>query len=352
MKTSADNRRVRQILTGVKNGTIIPRPEFQRNLVWSNKDKLAFLDTVLRGYPFPEIYVALTEVDLETAEGAEMLVDGQQRVTTLYQYFTGSDALKLSANIPPYRELLTDAQTDFMNYEVAVRNLGVVSIDIVKEIFKRINATSYALNAMEINNARYNGALKIAADKIASDQIFNAHRTFSQRELQRMRNTVYALTIIITMISTYFHRDDEIENYLDMYNDEFPMFDDVIARFSNVREFIESLNLTDKSRAWKKTDLLVLIIELDRALNREKIDLDPDVVGPALESFYNRVDAELSEPSGDEDLQAYFRTTVQATNDRASRSARGRVVRKVLLATVGLVDQTTAKPEQYLLREE
>lgn len=345
MKTSADNRRVRQIIAGVRNGTIIPRPEFQRNLVWSNKDKSAFLDTVLRGFPFPEIYVALTEVDLETAEGAEMLVDGQQRVTTLYQYFTGSDALKLSAGIPHYRELPPERQTEFMNYEVAVRNLGVVSIEDVKEVFRRINATSYALNAMEINNARYNGALKATADRIAADELFNAHRTFSAREVQRMRNTVYALTIIISMISTYFHRDDEIENFLEMYNDDFPMSDEVVERFSNVRGFIEGLGLDEKSRAWKKTDLLVLIVELDRAINREGIDLDPDVVGPALESFYNRVEAELSAPSGDEDLQAYFRTTVQATNDRASRIARGKVIRKVILGTVGKVDAINAKPE-------
>lgn len=349
MKTSADNRRVRQILSGVKHGTIIPRPEFQRNLVWSNKDRVAFLDTVLRGYPFPEIYVALTEVDLETAEGAEMLVDGQQRVTTLFQYFEGSQSLKLPAGIAPYRELDAGQQTNFMNYEVAVRNLGVVSIEEVKEVFRRINATSYALNAMEINNARYNGALKITADKIAADDLFNRHKTFSTREVQRMRNTVYALTIIISMVSSYFHRDDEIENYLEMYNDDFPLGQEVMERFATARSFLESLSLDDKSRAWKKTDLLVLLVEIDRILNRENIELDPDVVGPALVNFYNRVDAELAEPSGDEDLQAYFRTTVQATNDRSSRINRGKVIRKVLLATVGRQDQVDLKPEQYHL---
>ncbi len=281
-----------------------------------------------------------------------MLVDGQQRITTLYQYFEGSQALKLPPNVPPYRELTTEQQTEFMNYEVAVRNLGVVSIEEVKEVFRRINATSYALNAMEINNARYNGALKLVADKIAADVLFNKHRTFSTREVQRMRNTVYALTIIISMISTYFHRDDEIENYLEIYNDDFALGDEVISRFSIARDFLENTGLDDKSRAWKKTDLLVLLVELDRILNREKIELDPDVVGPALENFYNRVDAELSEPSGDEDLQAYFRTTVQATNDRSSRINRGKVIRKVLLDTVGKQDDNSdIKPEQYRLPE-
>lgn len=351
MKTSADNRRVRQLLAGIRTGAIIPRPDFQRNLVWSNKDKNAFLDTVLNNFPFPEIYVALTEVDLETAEGAEMLVDGQQRVTTLFQYFTGAEALKLSSETKPYRDLTPEQQTDFMNYEVAVRNLGVVTMEEIREVFRRINATSYALNAMEINNARYNGALKSVADTISSDGFFQRHRTFSTREVQRMRDVVYALTIIISMIGSYFHRDDEIENYLEMYNDEFPLGEDVLRRFYKSRDFIEACGIADNSRMWKKTDLLVLIVELDRVMSREGLELDPAIVGPALAAFYNRVDAEMSEPSGNEDLQAYFRTTVQATNDRSSRTNRGRVVRKVILATVGGVDTTPLTSEQYRLPE-
>jgi uncharacterized protein with ParB-like and HNH nuclease domain len=62
--------------------------------VWTNKDKVRFLETVLNEYPFPEIYIAAGDVDLETGKGTELLVDGQQRITTLYQYFNGSDELR------------------------------------------------------------------------------------------------------------------------------------------------------------------------------------------------------------------------------------------------------------------
>ena len=72
MKTSATNRKLRLLLTGIQNGTLLPRPEFQRRLVWSNKHKLAFLKTVLEDYPFPEIYIAAGDVNSETGEGTEM----------------------------------------------------------------------------------------------------------------------------------------------------------------------------------------------------------------------------------------------------------------------------------------
>src|SRR4051794_8000546 len=99
MKTSATNRKLRILLTGIKSNTLIPKPEFQRRLVWTNDDKLNFLQTVLEGYPFPEVYIAAGVVNPDTGEGTEMLVDGQQRMTTLYQYFMGSDEIKLKPPI-------------------------------------------------------------------------------------------------------------------------------------------------------------------------------------------------------------------------------------------------------------
>ena len=135
MKTTATNRRVRELLTGIRDGTLIPRPEFQRRLVWSNKDRISFIETVILGYPFPEIYVAAGDVDLESGEANEMLVDGQQRVTTLNQYFTGAPDLKLSAKLKPYSGLSKSEKEQFLQYEVVVRDLGKLSIEDIRQVF-------------------------------------------------------------------------------------------------------------------------------------------------------------------------------------------------------------------------
>jgi hypothetical protein len=217
-----------------------------------------------------------------------------------------------------------------MNYEVAVRNLGIIGFEEIREVFRRINSTSYSLNAMEIHNARYRGPLKQCADDIAQDVFFE--RLFTSQEIRRMRDVVYTLTIIISMLSTYFNRDDDLEEFLSRYNDDFPEDSDIRTRFEIAKDFIKACAFSARSRAWKKTDLLVLFVELDRILSKENLALDAKQVGIAIEKFYGRVKQEMSEPSGDEDLQAYMRTTVQATNDRTSRINRGKVIRKVILA--------------------
>jgi hypothetical protein len=125
MKTTATNRKVRELLTALRHKKLVPRPDFQRRLVWNNKDKSAFLETVLLSYPFPEIYVAAGDVDVETGEGTELLVDGQQRVTTLHQYFTASPDLALYGDVKPYADLTKEEKEAFLQYDVVVRDLGL-----------------------------------------------------------------------------------------------------------------------------------------------------------------------------------------------------------------------------------
>ena len=103
MQIAAGTRRIHSLLNGLRTGALVPDPNFQRRLVWSNKHKSAFIETVLRGYPFPEIYIAAGDVNPDTGEATEMLVDGQQRLTTLKQYVDASKDLKLSDEVycPP-----------------------------------------------------------------------------------------------------------------------------------------------------------------------------------------------------------------------------------------------------------
>jgi uncharacterized protein with ParB-like and HNH nuclease domain len=191
MRTTATNRKLRLLLTAIRDKTLVPRPEFQRRLVWSNKHKVAFLETVLLEYPFPEIYVAAGDVNSDTGEGIEMLVDGQQRISTLLQYFMGSDELKLTDEIQPYVELPQEKKIRFLEYDVVVRDLGNLSIANIKEVFQRINSTDYALNAMEIHNARYEGAFKKFAEEIAAQDFLNGIESSARRTLRECRTSVW-----------------------------------------------------------------------------------------------------------------------------------------------------------------
>lgn len=334
MNTTATNRKIRVLLSALRNEKLIPRPEFQRRLVWSNKHKLSFIETILKGFPFPEIYIAAGEVDADTAEGTEMLVDGQQRVTTLNQYFTGSAELKIVEELPSYESLTPEEKMKFLEYEVVIRDLGRQTIGQIKEVFKRINSTSYSLNAMEIHNARYDGAFKKFAETIAQDKFFEDHGVFSPGDVRRMHDARFALMFIISIMSTYFNRDEELEAYLQRYNDDFNDQEQLSEEIHAVFEFIQKCSFTDGSRAWKKADLLTLLVEVHRALYKAKEKIKASRVSSAIKQFYKRVGkmSDLSDSRGTRDAIAYeyYQAALQATNDRSSRITRGKIIKKII----------------------
>jgi hypothetical protein len=330
MKTTATNRKIRVLMTAIKAEKLIPRPEFQRRLVWSKKDKSKFIQTVLMNYPFPEIYIAAGDVDVDTGEGTEMLVDGQQRVTTLKQYFTGDDSLKLDAGIRRYAELSPEEKAAFLEYEVVVRDLGAVPIETIKEVFQRINSTKYALTAMEIHNARFDGEFKQCGDEVAAHPFFEKHSVFSLTDVKRMQDTRYCLTIIATMMGGYFNRDDDLEGYLSRYNDEFSEKDEITQRIEGVLTFIGKCRFDPDCRIFKKNDLFTAIVELDEVSYRLGLRLNR-MMGAALGAFYKMVDARGSEHAPEPDVERYYLATIQASNDRKSRVTRGEIIRNVIM---------------------
>jgi hypothetical protein len=64
--------------------------------------------------------------------------------------------------------------------------------------------------------------MKRFAETIASDEFFETNRVFTTTEARRMNDVRFTLVLIVTVMSTYFDRDSELESYLDKYNDTFP----------------------------------------------------------------------------------------------------------------------------------
>ena len=328
MKTAPTNKKVRELISMVKEGKLIPRPEFQRRLVWTREDKNYFLDSVLRGFPFPEIYFADGDVDLETGEGTQLLVDGLQRVSTLTQYFNGDSDLKLT-KVPAYKDLSEDEKRAFLQYDVAVRDLGSISKSTVIEVFKRINATKYALEDIEVNNALYAGALKKFAAKIAEHNFFKDKKTFNAADYKRMGDLRFALLLIGTLIQGYSNRDDSFESILERYNDDFPLQDEVEAGLEAVFSFTEECGFPPESRVWRKADLFTFLIELDRCFSVQHMKLQPAHVVDSVSRFFAEIE------SGNLDQRSligvYYKAAIQASNDKVNRLRRGIIMNGILL---------------------
>ncbi len=344
MKTSPSTLKIRHIVTMMKEGKLVPRPEFQRRLVWKSEDKVRFIDTILKGYPFPEIYIANGDVNVDTGEGTQLLVDGQQRVTTIFGYFQGDPSTSANA-ISPYASLSKEDKENFLNYDVAARDLGTVRPDEIIEVFRRINSTKYALTDIEINNAVYTGELMRVAEGFAEHAFFDDHKVFRATDIKRMGDVRFVLQVIITMMASYFNRDERFEEFLSEFNEVFPQRDEIGKRLLAVFDFIEECGFPSRSRVWKKTDLFTVIVELDQLLQAQKAAAPSETLD-RLQNFYGRVD-EAGMEADNPAVALYAKAAIQASNDRLNRVRRGVIIGAVLKGE----DPTDALVTQKLLGE-
>ena len=84
------------ILDQVDAGTVL-LPEFQRGYVWNRDQVRGLMRSLYRGYPVGALLVWETDADVPGGRGAasasgtrSLLLDGQQRVTTLYGIVRGT----------------------------------------------------------------------------------------------------------------------------------------------------------------------------------------------------------------------------------------------------------------------
>src|SRR5215831_10815570 len=90
-------------------GNLMMKPPFQRNPVWTEPQKSYLIDTILNGFPIPEIYMQ-QEVDA-TGRERHIVVDGQQRVRACLEFIEGGFAMN-GKDSPRWGDMKFDELTE------------------------------------------------------------------------------------------------------------------------------------------------------------------------------------------------------------------------------------------------
>lgn len=135
-----------------QNGNLDMSPSYQRNAVWTTRQKSYLVDSILNGYPIPEIYIQ-EEVDDE-GHSKFIIVDGQQRLRAVLEFLDNKFSLNKddspSFNGAFFSDLPSDLKRIFFRYNFIVRTIPEMPENEIRNIFKRLNLNVVSLNAQEI----------------------------------------------------------------------------------------------------------------------------------------------------------------------------------------------------------
>ena len=67
---------------------------FQRRGVWLERHQARLIESILTGYPIPEIYLWARETDAATGHARLSVVDGQQRIRAIMRFIENSLSLR------------------------------------------------------------------------------------------------------------------------------------------------------------------------------------------------------------------------------------------------------------------
>uniref|UniRef100_UPI003751B80C DUF262 domain-containing protein n=1 Tax=Undibacterium sp. TaxID=1914977 RepID=UPI003751B80C len=134
------------IVNDVRRQRLVPDAYFQRNLVWRDVHKKDFIETILDGYPFPQMFFSRGKIDVEKMDSVACIVDGQQRTNAIVEFIDNKFPVKGKY----FHELTAEEKSTFLKYEIAVVELDLDNDSPhVKEIFKRLNRTANSLSTIE-----------------------------------------------------------------------------------------------------------------------------------------------------------------------------------------------------------
>lgn len=322
IKPSVTNPTIADVYQLIDAGQLILRPDFQRKFVWTHDHQEAFIDTILNGLPFPEIYVCEGDVDVQKLRTTRLVIDGQQRLTTIRNYIEGKQD-RPRAKTPSYQSLTNEQKQAFLSYQVVMRDLGKIDEETVREIFRRINLTKFKLDDIEIHNAIYDGSFIQGAKYILANVSLEKYGVLRESEFTRMADLHFMLLVMATLENGgYFAQDREVEPMVSSFNDEYPNKDHMISLLIKTFAIISDLELPFDSMWFRKSTFFTLVVETAKHVT---------AVPPDFKNRLLRFEDKVMENRHNTNSEYYkfYSYMYQATHGRAARVVRGGFVEQL-----------------------
>lgn len=340
-------------------GDLQMKPPFQRNPVWTLPQKSYLIDSILNGYPVPEIY--MQEFVDEDGSEQHIIIDGQQRTRTCLEFIEGKFAIK-EDDSPTwggmrFDDLSGDDKKKIFGYTFIVRILPEMSDDAIRGIFQRLNKNVVALNKQELRQATYWGPFIQTMQELSNFKYWNTTGIFTPQNVRRMMDIEYISELAIAVLHGHQNKKETIDKYYQEYEEEFELRDDLVTTFQSVIFELEQLFPGIKTTRWrKKTDFYSLFLYL--ASHENQLPLPSDkrtLVRATLDEFSGLINEYLSSESEESEFFTVqvnnYGKSIRASSDLGNRKRRHVALCELLDPVLNVTTKNTPVSQMTPLQE-
>lgn len=201
-------------------------PEYQRKgNVWSDEKKSFLIDSILKNYPMPPIFLH-QQIDSESGATIYNIIDGKQRLSSILQFINNElelpsdydvgafgDARLNSKKFSDLKDELQDFKMQFWKYVLTVEYIEAEDLDIINNVFDRLNRNGEPLEAQELRNAKY---AKSKLLELINSLISNINwEDLGKVKINRMQDAEFVSELVFLLLESE-PLDASIKNTIDL----------------------------------------------------------------------------------------------------------------------------------------
>jgi hypothetical protein len=183
-------------------------PGFQRQSVWTERDRAKLIDSMLRNYPLPAVFLYRREADGQIYYD---VIDGKQRIESVLMFvgqMRGRYGLKTQLPNAEQTEWIDWKRLQKKRLQHLINGYRIPVIEVdgdigdIIDVFVRINSTGKALTPQEKRHAKYyNSRVLREADRLARkyEEYFRKHGILGAGQIARMKHVELMCELMLSV---------------------------------------------------------------------------------------------------------------------------------------------------------
>lgn len=341
MDRQPNHQTVQWFLENNASGQLVLDPPYQRRTVWSLSYRRFFIDTVLRNFPSPAVFISWEIVPGEPT--AYNVVDGKQRLSALIdfvlnRFHLGNLFEEEGFRNPYWKDLTPELQKKYVSYQITVENLSDASDSELREAFDRLNRNVAGLTHQELRHAQFQGEFIERMEAIAELPFWAEHRIFTPANVRRMRDVEFVSELfLLTMHGVIDGAAGLLDAYYAEYDDEIPNESLHRSHFDEILAWLDEVPVDWEATRWANLNDLYSLWGALRSLQRKNgLPASSKTTAKRLKKFSDTQAHILAAQKAEKKLpgtardRRYFENIRQGGNKDTARRARTKALAEAL----------------------